>query len=1048
MNYFLHLRILDLVHAHRLRTKYLFISLIFVMLWVSPALVFAKIMVNEVMWAGSDLSTSDEWIELARTPDDCGQALTLSGMTVTVVNSSGIETTVIRFGAGDTLQCDQYPVISHFTEDKSRLALLPTFVVPSLSLPNTKLLLRLRDAGGTVIDVIDDGVGEPMAGSNATSPALKASMERVNFALDGGLKQSWANAVASKGFDSDAPVLGTPGFENGDAQSSSEASSQASSVSSSSAASSSRSSQQSSSSSSVSSSEQSEASSSQIDQSSYSSNESEAQLESKSSISISETSSSISSSPVPLVPPVSLESRVKITELLPNPVGADTDEWIELGNLGSYVADITGVILTVSGSSVSYHLSGQALQPGEYRSFRRSQTGIVLDNRGKTVLLKSVGTLIDSFSYSEVPEGISVGRLLNGMTLDSFCVPTEGQPNIARDPEVTIHIQSGETTGEEQVSLNLEGVLEPSIKSSSECHWDFQDGFTSENCNPPSHTFTEPGTYVVALRVIDYCSNTVERSLQINVFEKIKSSSARSSFSSSYSSSRPASVEVRTLAIPSQGGASLVAQGEELEVTLVGAFPNPSGKDQGNEWVEVQNSGRTEATLTGWILQSTVSSGRCSLDGIHLGLGARERVPLSACSFSLVNTKGGVRLVDAGGVVRSTIEWSEAKEGKVYAPGTSSSFTGESGRVLRVIDGDTFVLEPNVTVRMLGVDAPEVSHPQHTEDPYGKESQNFLRALLEGKKIELQFDTKKEDTYGRTLAYVSLEGVDIQAKLLKEGYARVYIGSVFSKQAEYRTYEMEARAAGKGMWDMVRQAHHDILSGSLNISGNNNNVIPSLSRDIASKHVVLPIFINEIYPAPNAGEKEWIELYNPHDSAVSIVGWMLDDVQNGGSKAWKIPDDTWIMAGEYLVITSQQSGLKLNDDIDDAWLTSYDGSFTDHLTYKKAKKGMAFSRLSTESTALCMTTQATRGAENACIDQKLYSKKSTAKKAVTPTAARVSSQLETLRSQLVAFDTAIAQTGEAQELPIGVEKPVIMLSVLTAVLVSISGAFIFVRKVL
>lgn len=36
-------------------------------------------------------------------------------------------------------------------------------------------------------------------------------------------------------------------------------------------------------------------------------------------------------------------------------------------------------------------------------------------------------------------------------------------------------------------------------------------------------------------------------------------------------------------------------------------------------------------------------------------------------------------------------------------------------------------------------------------------------------------------------------------------------------------------------------------------------------------------FINEIYPAPSTGEKEWVELYNPNTAAVDLAGWKLAD---------------------------------------------------------------------------------------------------------------------------------------------------------------------------
>lgn len=38
------------------------------------------------------------------------------------------------------------------------------------------------------------------------------------------------------------------------------------------------------------------------------------------------------------------------------------------------------------------------------------------------------------------------------------------------------------------------------------------------------------------------------------------------------------------------------------------------------------------------------------------------------------------------------------------------------------------------------------------------------------------------------------------------------------------------------------------------------------------------IHINEIYPAPKDGDFEWIELYNPEDSAISLDQYSLKDL--------------------------------------------------------------------------------------------------------------------------------------------------------------------------
>jgi len=88
--------------------------------------------------------------------------------------------------------------------------------------------------------------------------------------------------------------------------------------------------------------------------------------------------------------------------------------------------------------------------------------------------------------------------------------------------------------------------------------------------------------------------------------------------------------------------------------------------------------------------------------------------------------------------------------------------------VSRVIDGDTIELTNGITIRYIGINTPEVGQPG------AEEATEANRALVEGKKVRLEYDVQKQDKYGRTLAYVYLEdGIFVNAELVKQGYAQV-----------------------------------------------------------------------------------------------------------------------------------------------------------------------------------------------------------------------------------------------------------------------------------
>lgn len=92
-------------------------------------------------------------------------------------------------------------------------------------------------------------------------------------------------------------------------------------------------------------------------------------------------------------------------------------------------------------------------------------------------------------------------------------------------------------------------------------------------------------------------------------------------------------------------------------------------------------------------------------------------------------------------------------------------------------DGDSVTIrwpeQPEV-VRILGMDAPEVQHPEHDlpyAQPFGEKAAGFLQGCLAVcDRIEiLRADDK--DPYGRTLAYLFLDGKNYSVLVVQAGLA-------------------------------------------------------------------------------------------------------------------------------------------------------------------------------------------------------------------------------------------------------------------------------------
>ena len=114
-------------------------------------------------------------------------------------------------------------------------------------------------------------------------------------------------------------------------------------------------------------------------------------------------------------------------------------------------------------------------------------------------------------------------------------------------------------------------------------------------------------------------------------------------------------------------------------------------------------------------------------------------------------------------------------------------------KVEKVIDGDTVhaSLEGKTyKLRLTEIDAPE------RDQPFGRQSKVFLRELL--KDGEFDADISGKDQYGRYLARLYDNGVDINRKMVNEGMAWVYDFYVTDKT--FYKNQQSAQKEKKGIW--------------------------------------------------------------------------------------------------------------------------------------------------------------------------------------------------------------------------------------------------------
>jgi endonuclease YncB( thermonuclease family) len=118
-----------------------------------------------------------------------------------------------------------------------------------------------------------------------------------------------------------------------------------------------------------------------------------------------------------------------------------------------------------------------------------------------------------------------------------------------------------------------------------------------------------------------------------------------------------------------------------------------------------------------------------------------------------------------------------------------------TGSVTEVTDGDTFDMETSdgdrVTVRLHGIDAPEIGQP------YGAEATATARRYLSGETVRVEvMDT---GSHGRMIGVVEVGGAELNEMLVRDGLAWWYRRYAPS-DSELQRLQRQARDADRGLW--------------------------------------------------------------------------------------------------------------------------------------------------------------------------------------------------------------------------------------------------------
>lgn len=126
---------------------------------------------------------------------------------------------------------------------------------------------------------------------------------------------------------------------------------------------------------------------------------------------------------------------------------------------------------------------------------------------------------------------------------------------------------------------------------------------------------------------------------------------------------------------------------------------------------------------------------------------------------------------------------------------------GATHKVIRVVDGNTVVLEGLGAVRLIGVDTPETVDSRKPVEQFGRAATAFLTGALVGKSVRVEYDQPRTGRFNRILAYLYLpDGTLVNREIIRHGYGHVLTEFPFKLMEDFRGVAREAEAMNEGLW--------------------------------------------------------------------------------------------------------------------------------------------------------------------------------------------------------------------------------------------------------
>lgn len=156
---------------------------------------------------------------------------------------------------------------------------------------------------------------------------------------------------------------------------------------------------------------------------------------------------------------------------------------------------------------------------------------------------------------------------------------------------------------------------------------------------------------------------------------------------------------------------------------------------------------------------------------------AKSKFPIGLAALSAIACAGLSMLFLGNPTPRANAETTQLAS--TEAPRGLRGRGSDAAARMRVIDGDTLEdMREDVTYRVVNIDTPETGSRARcdAERNLGNRATEMVRALVSSAQQMEMRNTGRIDRYGRTIAYVLIDGRDLGETLIAEGVARPWRG--------------------------------------------------------------------------------------------------------------------------------------------------------------------------------------------------------------------------------------------------------------------------------